>query len=87
LLESRESGNARTQRITLLWEVEEVFIDQDKVTGKYYTKDDTAYQMVLDLLHQDFVRLSKLRLEPAKEFEYRSGWQGAPTDQGYVRSG
>jgi hypothetical protein len=40
--------------------------------------------MVLNLLHQDFVRLSKLRLEPAKEFEYRYGWQGAPTDQGHA---
>lgn len=86
LLESREAGTAKTQRVTLLWEVEEEFIEYDKVTGKYNTKYDTAYQMVLDLLQQDFARLSKLRLEPAKDFEYRSGWQGAPPDQGYVSS-
>lgn len=86
LLESREAGTAKTQRVTLLWEVEEEFMEYDKVTEKYNTKYDTAYQMVLDLLQQDFARLSKLRLEPAKEFEYRSGWQGAPPDQGYVSS-
>ena len=86
LLESREAGTAKTQRVTLLWEVEEEFMEYDEVTEKYNTKYDTAYQMVLDLLQQDFARLSKLRLEPAKEFEYRSGWQGAPPDQGYVSS-
>jgi NAD(P)H-flavin reductase len=86
LLESREAGTAKTQRVTLLWEVEDDFMEYDQVSEKYTTKYDTAYQMVLDLLQQDFARLSKLRLEPAKEFEYRSGWQGAPPDQGYVSS-
>lgn len=87
LLECREASTAKTQRITLLWEVEEEFVECNEMTDKCNTKYDTAYQMVLDLLQQDYARLSKLRLEPAKEFEYRSGWQGAPPDQGYVSSG
>lgn len=84
LLESRESGNAKTQRITLLWEVEHEFFVKETNGGKRIIKD-TAYKMVLNLLQQDCDRLSKLRVSPEKEFEYRSGWQGAPPDQGYVR--
>ncbi|KAL5346675.1 hypothetical protein ACLOAV_008382 [Pseudogymnoascus australis] len=85
LLESRESGNAKTQRITLLWEVEHEFFVEEKTGAKRIIKD-TAYTMVLDLLQQDSDRLSRLRVSPEKEFEYKSGWQGASPDQGYPRS-
>ena len=42
--------------------------------------------MVKDLLQQDCDRLSRLRRDPAATFQYRSGWQGAPPEQGYIRS-
>ncbi|KFZ23737.1 hypothetical protein V502_01788 [Pseudogymnoascus sp. VKM F-4520 (FW-2644)] len=84
LLESRESGNAKTQRITLLWEVEHEFFVEEKTGAKRIIKD-TAYTMVLNLLQQDCDRLSRLRVSPEKEFEYKSGWQGASPDQGYPR--
>jgi NAD(P)H-flavin reductase len=86
LLESREAGRAKTQRVTLLWEIEEVFEEYDEKTKEYFVKDDTAQQMVKDLLQQDCDRLSRLRLDPAATFKYKSGWQGAPPEQGYVSS-
>jgi NAD(P)H-flavin reductase len=86
LLECREAGTAKTQRITLLWEVDHVYIGYDKENNKHFIKEDDAQQMVKDLLQQDCDRLSRLRLDPAATFKYRSGWQGAPPDQGYVRS-
>jgi len=85
LLESRESGTAKTQRVTLLWEVDQVFVGYDAENEKYFVKNDTAQQMVKDLLQQDCDRLSRLRLDPAATFKYKSGWQGAPPEQGYVR--
>ena len=84
LLESREAGTAKTQRITLLWEVDHVLVGSDAEKEKYFVVDDTAQQMVKDLLQQDCDRLSKLRLDPAEIFKYKSGWQGAPPEQGYV---
>ncbi len=86
LLESREAGTAKTQRVTLLWEVDHVFVGYDAENEKHFVKNDTAQQMVKDLLQQDCDRLSRLRLDPAATFQYRSGWQGAPPEQGYVRS-
>jgi NAD(P)H-flavin reductase len=86
LLESREAGTAKTQRVTLLWEVDQVFIGYDAENEKHFVKNDTAQQMVKDLLQQDCDRLSRLRLDPAATFKYKSGWQGAPPEQGYVRS-
>jgi predicted ferric reductase len=95
LLESRESGHAKTQRITLLWEVEKELVYQDE-KGKL--KYDTASQMVIDLLNQDYLRLknsmnqdwldfiAKLTPEEAKEaLKFKSVWKGADPDQGYVR--
>jgi NAD(P)H-flavin reductase len=87
LLERREAGTAKTQRVTLLWEVDDVFVGYDAENEKHFVKNDTAQQMVKDLLQQDCDRLSRLRLDPAATFKYKSGWQGAPPEQGYVRSG
>ncbi|KAM3066520.1 hypothetical protein ACMFMG_012018 [Clarireedia jacksonii] len=92
LLESREAGTAKTQRVTLLWEVDHVFVEygivnvegEEKEKKGFFVKEDTAEQMVMDLLQQDCNRLSKLRLDREATFHYKSGWQGAPPEQGYM---
>jgi predicted ferric reductase len=92
LLESRESGRAKTQRITLLWEVERELVYKDEAG---HLKYDTASQMVWDLLNQDWRRLKDSmnpdwlslieRIQPEKGLTFRSVWKGADPDQGYVR--